>query len=103
MKQYLYELLVRGREDGTLSGAHQIIGVIYEDGHGRRGEPAHLDLARVSGVLGTFFPDLANQITKANEEVEKAMALLSQREHEIVKLTKEIAILKTMGSPEPSD
>jgi hypothetical protein len=55
MKQYLYELLVRGWEDGTLSGAHQIIGVIYEDGHGRRGEPAPLDLARVSGVLGTFF------------------------------------------------
>jgi hypothetical protein len=103
MRQYLYELLVRGLEDGTLSGAHQIMGIIYEDGHSLRGEPGPLDLSLVAGVLGTHFPDLANQVTNANEEVQKAMALLSQRDHEIVKLKKEIAILKTIGSPEPSD
>lgn len=65
-QDYLYEILVRGRPDGSFA-AHQITATIVAEGVERAGSPAPLDLAQVAVVLGAAFPDVAAKAARIGE------------------------------------
>lgn len=93
-QSYLNEILVRFRQDGSLSGAHQIVmDVVADTSTGEvlaeRARPAApLDPARVSTVLGESFARIALQVADLKEEV--------------VRLTLERDGLKSTASPDVS-
>ena len=60
MATFLYEILIRGNADGTLRGAHQILGQISATGAESIGPPQPLDPAIVGTLLGTAFVGFAN-------------------------------------------
>ena len=65
---YLYEILVRGRPDGSLY-AHQITSTIFAEGVERAGDAVQLDPAQVSRILGDTFPDLAVRLADAYQKI----------------------------------
>jgi hypothetical protein len=103
IKTYLYEILVRGKPDGTLSGAHQILGVVYEDGHERRGEPAPVAFADVATILGKEFTGLAGQLTAANDKIAELEALAAQKDRELLQAKRRLTgIVQESGAAEAS-
>ena len=81
---YLYEILVRGRPDGTFY-AHQITSTLFAEGVERAGDAVSLDPAQVSRILGDAFPDIANRLADA--------------ERTISSLEDQIAAMKAVESP----
>lgn len=77
-QDYLYEILVRGRPDGSFA-AHQITATIVAEGVERAGSPAPLDLAQVAAVLGAAFPDLATRRQPMLRPKRRASASLRHR------------------------
>lgn len=78
-QDYLYEILVRGRPDGSFA-AHQITTTIVAEGVERAGSPAPLDLAQVAAVLGAAFPGLATRLDAATADVAAKAARIGELE-----------------------
>ena len=60
MTTFIYEILIRGNSDGTLRGAHQILGDKSASGAETIGSPQKLDPMAVGTLLGTSFVGFAN-------------------------------------------
>ena len=70
-REFLYEVLVRGNEDGALVGAHLVMATQYAPGVVQIGDPRPVDPATVGAILEANFASLAAQLAQAQADAKK--------------------------------
>ena len=93
---YLYEVLIRGNQDGTLKGAHQVRMEVFAEGVERIGQPEPLDRAAVGKLLGDAFPALlTDPIVEDGAVIESLNQELVTTRARIAELEKAVNLSRT--------